>query len=174
MEVEPETERDTVAWFRVGVVIASGFAGLALYISDTRPVAYFFLGYALIGAAIMLVFGTWRSSSEVEKVQKRQLKRKVRNFPHGIFRFFLGLVALIVILAIGVSPAFFISNEVHYANEQFLTVYSYLLVGVAFGVCFWVAGIFKSITQAISDFKALRNAEKRAKERRARKKARSL
>lgn len=170
METEPETERDTVAWFRVGIVATSALAGLALYISGARPAAYFFVGYALFAASVMFVFNTWRSSSEIEKVQKSQLKRMVRNIPRGIFRFFLGSVASIVVIAIGLIPAFFTSNEFYYEHEQLWTVYNYFLVGVSFVVFLWVAGVIKSMRQFFSDFKALRDAANRAKERRAREK----
>ena len=123
METNPEKEHDTIAWFRVGLVVASALVGLALHISDTRPAAYFFLGYALFGATLMFVFNSWRSSSEVEKVHKSILKRMVRNIPRGIFRFFLGFIAFMIAIAIGLIPAYFTSNEFYYEHEQLFNVY---------------------------------------------------
>ena len=170
MEPKQEIEHDTVAWFRVGLVIASALVGSALFISDVRPAAYFFLGYALFGATVMLVFKTWRNSSEVEKVGKNNLKRMVRNAPRGIFRFLMGYVAFIAVIAVGTIPFFFTTNDFYHEHEPLWNVYIFFLVAVSIVIFFWISGFFRSTRQIISNFKAVREAVGRAKKRRAKEK----
>ena len=172
METSPEIERDTIAWFNVGLVVTSALVGSAFFVSGARPAAYFFLGYAIFCAAAMFVFKSWRSSSEVEKVQKSHFKRMVRNIPRAIFRFFLGFVAFIIVIGIGLIPAYLFSNEFYHKYEQFWTAYSIFLVGVSFGILLWVGGFIKLLRQAFLDFKDIRAAAESAKKRRAKEKRR--
>jgi len=168
MKTNTETERDTIAWFRVGIVVLVALVGFALFVSGARPAAYFFLGYALFAAAAMLVFKTWRSSSELEKVYKSHWKRMIRDIPRGIFRFFLGFVAFVMVMAIGLIPGLLISNEFYQEHERLLTAYAFFWVGVSMTAFLWVGGIADQVRQIFSDIKALRDAAGRAKERRAR------
>lgn len=168
--MKPEIERDTIAWFRVGLVVTSALVGSALLISDARPAAYFFLGYALFGATVMLIFKTWRSSSEVEKANKSNWKRMVCNIPRGIYKFFLGYLSFIAVIAVGCFPFFFTGNDFYHAHEQLLNIYVYFLIAVSTVVFFWVGGFIKSTRQMFSDMKTVREAASRAKERRAREK----
>jgi len=167
METNSDAERDTIAWFRVGIVATSAVLGLALFISGARIASYVFLGYALFGATVMIIFKTWRSSSEVDKVNKSNLKRMIRNTPRGILRFVLGHLAFLVVLAIGLVPVFLISNEFFREYEPFWIAYIFFIVGVSIGVFFLVGGFAKNIRQIISDVKAIRNAARIAKDRRA-------
>lgn len=91
----------------------------------------------------------------------------IRNLPRGIFRLLLGHVVFIIVIAVGLIPTFFISTDFYYEHEQLLKVYSYFLVAISFVVCFWVAGLFNLIRQGFSDFKEIREAVNKAKERRA-------
>ena len=172
MEEEPDSERDTIAWFRIGVFVASAAIGLYLYFSGHRAAAYLFLGYALLGAIVNTVF-SWRDSSEVTKVQRGQWRRMFQNAPRGLRRYFLGLIAMLAVLFVGFVPLLLIPNEIQDQHEdsleKFTTIYGYVLSGVSMIVLFWISGI-PNFRQAISDYKALRDAERRAKKRRSKEK----
>ena len=167
MDNNQETERDTIAWHRVGLVVTAVLIGLALYISDTRPAAYFFLGYALLGTVAMFLFKSWRSSTEVEKVQKNHWKRMILNVPRGIIRFLLGFLAYSIVLGIGLIPIFFTSNESYHQHEQLWNIYIFFLLGISFVTLLWAVGFIKAIRQIFADLKEVREASKKTKQRRA-------
>ncbi|MGD9799170.1 MAG: hypothetical protein AB7V02_01115 [Parvularculaceae bacterium] len=174
MSAESEIERDTIDWFRIGVAVAANLAGLFLYFSGNRPAAYIVLGYALFGAIVMIVFGSWRGSTEVARVRKRQWNRYVQNIPRNIIKWFLGFVVMAFVLAIGIVPFSFISNEFYSEHEhlfvQWARAYSYALIGISLIAFLWVAGFISFFRGAISDFKDMQEAVRRAKKRRAKEK----
>lgn len=173
MEEEPDSERDTIAWFRISVIVASAVIGLYLLFSGHRAAACFVLGYALFGATMNTVFWSWRDSSEVTKVQRSLWRRMLGNTPRSLMRYFLALFAMIAVLFVGLVPLLVIPNDFQTqhedAIENFVPIYGYVLSGASMAVYFWISGIL-NFRQTISDFKALRDAERRAKKRSAKEK----
>ncbi|MEO1014594.1 MAG: hypothetical protein AAFX08_05340 [Pseudomonadota bacterium] len=166
MGTDTDLERDRIAWFRIGIVAISAFTGLALLVSGARPAALVFLGYAVFAAALMFIFRTWRSSGEVDKVNRKIWKRMLRNAPRGVLRFFVGYLAFIAVVALGSIPLFFVSNETHSECETFLNAYIYFLVGLSITFFFWVGGLLQLFRQMLSDLRELRDAARRAQGRR--------
>jgi len=167
MENSPEKERDSIAWFRIGLLVTAAFVGTALYIFGARVLSDFFLGYALFSASMMLVFRTWRSSSEVDEAGKRHRNRRFRNIPRGVVRLSSGYVVFLLVLAAGIMPLLLVSNDLYHQHVRIVNAYLYCLVAASIFILFWAGGLFKVFRRLISDIKELRDAAKKAKERRA-------
>lgn len=161
-----ETERDTISWSGVGLAVATASVGLFLLLSEIRPAAYFVLGYSAFVTLAMLLFKTWRVSSEVKRVQKRQWKRMVGDIPRGILRYLLGILATMLVILIGIFPVFFLPDDLNDDYQQILYVYTLILVGVSFVAFFLVSGFGKYLRQIITDLRELREAVGKARERR--------
>ncbi len=91
----------------------------------------------------------------------------LRGIPRGIFQFFLGFVAFVIVIAVGITPAFLISNDFYQEHERTLNIYIYFVVAVSFIVFLWVGGFFRNIRRSLSEIREIREAAKKAKDRRA-------